>query len=184
MQKIVCNWDVNLLRIILICCVLTIYPTNPYAYSIAQTGNAVTYAIPLSTVSIAMLLKDYQGLKQEVLANGLVQAATEGLKLAVNERRPNGSGSSFPSRHTSLAFTGAAFMQYRYGLQYSIPFYIASAYVGYSRIQTNAHYWQDVVFGAALGMGGTYLSTTRKGYDLAIMTDGKYAGIIYRKLFD
>lgn len=174
-----------MLRVILICCILIIYLPKPYAYSIVQTGNAVTYAIPLSTVSMAMFLKDYQGLKQELLANGLVQAATEGLKLAVNERRPNGNCcSSFPSRHTSLAFTGASFVQYRYGFQYSIPFYVGSAYVGYSRIKTQAHYWQDVVFGAALGIGGAYLSTTRKGYDLAVMTDGKYAGIIYRKLFD
>jgi membrane-associated phospholipid phosphatase len=175
-----------LIRIIHLLCLWFFMFSMSYAYSVGQSGNIVTYAIPLSSVSAALLLKDYQGLKQMALANGLVQGATEGLKLAVNERRPNGGCcSSFPSRHASLAFTGAAFMQFRYGLQYSIPFYVGSAYVAYSRVKTKAHYWQDVVFGGALGIAGAYFSTTPyKGQNLTMVLNGKYAGIIYRKWFD
>ena len=39
---------------------------------------------------------------------------------------------SFPSGHTSAAFTGAAFMDYKYGLKYGLPAYILASFVGWS----------------------------------------------------
>ena len=43
----------------------------------------------------------------------------------------------------------------------------------------------EVAFGAALAVVGTYLSTTSyKGGNFSVLVDGKYAGIIYRQLFD
>ena len=160
------------------------------AVSLASTnetlGDIGRFLIPLSSASATLILHDYQGFAQMALATGLVQGATEGLKLATHERRPNGECcSSFPSGHASLAFTGASFIQFRYGLKYSIPLYLGSAYVAYSRVNIKAHSVPDVAFGAALAVVGTYLSTTSyKGGNFSVLVDGKYAGIIYRQLFD
>jgi hypothetical protein len=157
-----------------------------YASTNETLGDIGRFLIPLSSASATLLLHDYQGLEQLALATGLVQGTTEGLKLATNEQRPNGECcSSFPSGHASLAFTGASFIHFRYGLKYSIPLYLGSFYVAYSRVNIQAHYVHDVAFGAALAVTGTYLSTTKyKGSNFSVVADGKYAGIIYRRLFD
>ena len=165
------------------------YPAKDYAYSNKQLGDIGRYAIPLTSASASLLLKDFQGLLQLALATGVVQGTTEGLKAITNERRPNGNCcNSFPSGHASSAFTGAAYIQFRYGLQYSIPLYAAASYVAYSRVQVKAHYIHDVAFGAALGIAGTYLSTTKYSHskqgDVALVADKGFAGIIYRKIFD
>lgn len=167
-------------------CLSVIYPIQSLGFSTKSAGDTGRYLIPFSSAAIALGLKDYQGAKQLVLATAIVQGATEGLKLATHERRPNGECcSSFPSAHASSAFTGASFIHFRYGFQYSIPFYLASVYVAYSRVQVKAHYTSDVVFGSALAVAGTYLSTTKyiKG-NIAIVANEGYAGIIYRKIFD
>ncbi|MCX7117319.1 MAG: phosphatase PAP2 family protein [Legionellales bacterium] len=142
--------------------------------------------MPLSGAAASLFLKDYQGVLQLALATGVVQGTTEVLKQVVNERRPNGHCcSSFPSGHTSLAFTGASFVHFRYGFKYSIPLYIGSMYVAYNRVQIKAHHIYDVAFGAGLAVAGTYLSTTKYKLDgVSIAVSGGYAGIIYRKVFD
>ena len=145
-----------------------------------------TFSLDFEKKLAALLLKDYQGVLQLALATGVVQGAAQGLKLVTHEPRPNGSCcASFPSGHTSAAFTGAAFIQFRYGLLYSIPLYLGSCYVAYSRVKVKAHYLHDVAFGAALGVAGTYLSTTTyKDKQLSLVVDRGFSGIIYRKLFD
>ena len=96
-----------------------------------------------------------------------------------------GSYLSFPSGHTSAAFTGAAFINFRYGFKYALPFYAASTFVAYNRVQERAHYVHDVLAGAALGIIGTYLFTTPyKDNNVMLFSDGKYAGIAYHKIFD
>ena len=168
----------------LVFCSLCGYSTRNQAYSTQTVGDVGSYAIPLSGASAAVLFRDYQGLTQLGLATGMTQGATQGLKWATHERRPNGlCCASFPSGHTSLAFTGASFVHFRYGFSYSMPLYLGSLFVAYSRLQSKAHYLQDVAFGAALGISGAYLSTTTyKGGQFSLITNGRYAGIIYRKL--
>jgi membrane-associated phospholipid phosphatase len=76
---------------------------------------------------------------------------THSLKLAVNRARPNGSHYSFPSGHTSAAFTAAAVVQTHYGWKIAAPFYVLGAYVGVSRMVDRQHFASDVIFGAAIG---------------------------------
>ena len=61
--------------------------------------------------------------------------------------------------HTSVSFTGAAFIQRRYGWKWGIPAYAVASYVGWSRTYAKKHDWWDVVAGAALGAGSAYIFT-------------------------
>lgn len=91
--------------------------------------------------------------------------ATVSMKGITNRTRPDGSRWSFPSGHTSTAFTSAAVIETHFGRWWSIPAYAAATYVGLSRMQENRHYLSDVIAGAILG---TYL-----GKSIAHRPDGE-----------
>lgn len=80
-----------------------------------------------------------------------------GLKRAVDRERPDGGGLSFPSGHTSGAFSGASYLHYRYGWEYGLPAYLTAAAVGYSRVVADKHYWTDVLAGAAIANLSAFL---------------------------
>jgi membrane-associated phospholipid phosphatase len=84
----------------------------------------------------------------------LVNAAyTDVLKVAVRRERPDGSDNkSFPSGHTSNAFTWATLVERHYGWKAAIPAYAVAAAIGASRVTQGAHYLSDVVAGATLGV--------------------------------
>jgi membrane-associated phospholipid phosphatase len=84
--------------------------------------------------------------------NGL---ATLSLKGIVNRRRPDGNPFSFPSGHTSTAFTTATVIYHDFGPLWGSAAYVGATYIGFSRLQENKHYMSDVIGGAILG---TYLS--------------------------
>ncbi len=87
-------------------------------------------------------------------------AATWALKLSINKKRPRGGKYSFPSGHTSLAFSGASFLGMRYGTAYGAPAIGAATYVGYSRVHAKRHYWGDVIGGGIIGGLAGFLFTT------------------------
>jgi hypothetical protein len=87
-----------------------------------------------------------------LLALGRNWVVTSGLKYAVDEDRPNGGSRSFPSGHTSMAFTGAEFIRKEYGWGWAAPAYVAAGFVGWSRVYAKKHYTHDVVAGAVLGV--------------------------------
>jgi membrane-associated phospholipid phosphatase len=94
--------------------------------------------------------------------NGIV---TAGLKGAVNRSRPDGSAYSYPSGHTSSAFTSAGVIYYDLGPKWGIPAFVVASYIGLSRLQENKHYFSDLVAGAVLG---TYVS-----FKITHRADGK-----------
>jgi membrane-associated phospholipid phosphatase len=55
---------------------------------------------------------------------------------------------------------GATFIHKRYGWKYAVPAYIAATYVGYSRVEADKHYVEDVIAGAAIGVLSSYFLTT------------------------
>lgn len=79
-----------------------------------------------------------------------------GLKYAINEQRPNGGDQSFPSGHTAAAFMGAEYIRQQHGLWWGVPSYLAAGWVGFTRVNSKAHYWRDVVAGAAIGIAANY----------------------------
>lgn len=107
--------------------------------------------VPFLAVGELSLLSNKQEFTQSAKALGVTCIATELLKHAVGEKRPNSdSRTSFPSGHTSAAFAMATTLA-DYRPAYKWPAYAAASAIGLSRVETGAHYWRDVVAGALLG---------------------------------
>ena len=123
---------------------------------IEKAGDVLQIAIPITAFGYALISGDKDGrtqlLKSVAMANGI----TGTLKPLLNHERPNGKDFSFPSGHTTSAFLGAAFFQRRYGWKVGMLAYALAAFVGYSRIESQNHYLQDVVAGAAIGIGSVH----------------------------
>jgi membrane-associated phospholipid phosphatase len=108
-----------------------------------------------------------KGLSVEVGADLVTAGVTGALKSTTNRERPSGGDYSFPSGHTSNAFTNVALanrnLQYitmsdnlRFALEVS-NWLLASA-TGWARIEADAHWLTDVFAGAAVGyFFGTFL---------------------------
>jgi membrane-associated phospholipid phosphatase len=83
------------------------------------------------------------------IVNGVL---TQGLKAAVDRRRPTGSKHSFPSGHTSATLATASVIEQHYGWKVAAPFYALGGYVSLSRMVDNQHWASDVIFGAGVGI--------------------------------
>jgi membrane-associated phospholipid phosphatase len=91
------------------------------------------------------------------LVNGLI---TDRLKYWINTERPTGDMHSFPSGHTSKAFSLAHFMHREFGDRspwYSVGAYSCASAVGIMRLAKDAHWLSDVLAGAGIGILSTEL---------------------------
>ncbi len=91
---------------------------------------------------------DFEALIEAQAAQGLI---VEGLKKAIDRRRPNGNRYAFPSGHTSFAFTSAGLIDGRYGHAAGAVAFAAAAGVATTRITLRRHWLSDTVAGAAVG---------------------------------
>ncbi|MDR8525312.1 phosphatase PAP2 family protein [Shewanella fidelis] len=118
--------------------------------SIVEAGDMLQILIPATGFFAAWMHDDLEGAKQLTYSTLSTQVIVHGVKQAVGRSRPNESSwNSFPSGHTAAAFSGAAFLQSRYGAKWGVPAYAAATFVGASRIHGNRHYAGDVVAGAS-----------------------------------
>jgi membrane-associated phospholipid phosphatase len=144
-----------------------ILQTSIFAMDTEQAGDMLQIVIPSVAYGTTLYLDDKEGQNQFYKSFGTNLAVTYGLKYSVNETRPNGGKHSFPSGHTSSAFQGAAFIHKRYGLKYAVPAYLAATFVGYSRVECDAHYTKDVVAGAVIGtLSSFYFTTEYNGFKI------------------
>jgi membrane-associated phospholipid phosphatase len=94
-----------------------------------------------------------------LLSNIIAQGVTQSLKRIVSYPRPNGEDNhSFPSGHSTTAFTNATILHEEYGQRsvlYSIGGYGTATAVGTMRILGNHHWLADVLMGAGIGIGAT-----------------------------
>ena len=124
-------------------------------------GDVGQLAIPGIALGISLLKDDMEGAKQLGYTWGATALTTVALKYSLDTTRPNGKKHSMPSGHTSASFSGAGFLHMRYGWEYGVPAYLAASAVGWSRVEADAHYWRDVIVGAVIGVGFSYLLTDR-----------------------
>ena len=127
---------------------------------VETAGNIVQLVLPASAAGLSIANKDKEGFVQLSESGILTLAVTYGLKYTISEMRPNGREHSFPSGHSSISFTSAEFIRERYGWNYGIPAFLAASFVGYSRVESKEHYTRDVIAGAIIGIGSSWLFTT------------------------
>ena len=147
--------------------------------TIERAGGIIQIVLPVVAGSTALYKKDHEGVVQFSKSFLTTLGVTGMLKYTVDAERPNGGSHSFPSGHTAAAFSGASFLQKRYGWHYGIPAYAAASFVGYSRIESNNHYSRDVFAAAAIGVVSTYLFTDayKKGIVVTPIVGDKLYGI-------
>ena len=142
-----------------------------------KTGDILQIVIPtIGLGSTIFYEKELKGTKQFLKSLITTALITKSLKLATRKQRPNGECcQSFPSGHTSVAFMGAAFIHKRYGCRYSIPAYVGATFVGYSRVQADKHFVEDVIAGAAVGiLSSFYFTKSYKGFIIDITVTNGY----------
>ena len=144
-----------------------------YSKFISNTTTTIALATPIVMGTAALISKDDDLLKDAIYVGtsiGVSSVLTYSMKKAVNRPRPYKtyddivayeelSSLSFPSGHTSLAFTTATALSLKYPKWYVIaPTYVWACSVGYSRMNLGVHYPSDVLAGAVLGAGSAYIT--------------------------
>lgn len=150
--------------------------------AVKYSGDALLFAMPVATLAAVVVQKDWTGLKQAAFSTVSTLGATYLLKYTVRKERPDHSDfHSFPSAHTSILFANAAFVQRRYGWKWGLPAYMLATYTGWSRTFARKHDWWDVVAGAAIGAGCSYIFTRpfAQKHELTVVpvSDGRHFGI-------
>lgn len=141
--------------------------------NVADIGLA---GIGAADVIFTLAERDHNGAVQLAESTLAAFAVTEGLKYAVNERRPNGGNHSFPSGHATLAFAGAGYVFERYGWKAGVPLELVATVVGVARVKSHDHHWYDVVAGAAIGTGSAVLFTHRLNENARLSLGGDSQG--------
>lgn len=107
---------------------------------------------------------------ETIAALSLTYISTNLLKHTIQRDRPfhsipdvqayyKPSGYSFPSGHTSFAFSLATSISLNYReWYYIIPSYLYAIGIGYSRINLGVHYPSDVIIGGMVGIGSAILT--------------------------
>lgn len=111
-----------------------------------------------------------------IRAQVMAELLTIGIKESTRRARPEGSGFSFPSGHTSAAFASATVIQQHYGWKFGVPAYAVAAYVGASRLEIRKHYLSDVAFGAAIGIMAGRTVTIGHQHKLMVVPIGSTDG--------
>ncbi len=163
------NWEVDVVKSI-----NPLYPTSGYWKTTSASAYYIGGAVPLAFLIEGFIKKDpvIKRKSYELFSTLFIElVVSEALKIAIDRNRPaqdyplviypyrEVTGRSFPSGHTSLAFATAASLSIQCKKWYvTLPAYAWAASVGYSRMYLGVHYPTDVLAGAAIGVGSSYLS--------------------------
>ena len=135
---------------------------------------------PAYALGMAVMADDWDGSTQ--LAKSILgaQVASEGIKSLGLERRPSGKDKkSLPSGHAAGAFSGAMYVHKRYGWKPALVPYAMSLVTGWSRVEARAHYWHDVLAGAAISALFTWCFVDKympDGLDISADTENVHIG--------
>jgi len=164
------NADIDLLRKINI----ERNPTFDDTYSfITNSATPIAISAPLVMLSVGLIKKDSLLTQNSLMITGALVTSTiisTSMKYGFNRDRPfvtypdiekltAGGSPSFPSGHTSMAFSIATSASIAYPKWYIIaPSLLWASAVGYSRMHLGVHYPSDVFIGALVGSGSAWLS--------------------------
>ena len=162
------NWDINTVK--------TINDWNIHDLSrgISHSGVILPVGVPTAMGIYALIQKDQALLKDAIyIGTSVIEALslTYGLKYTINRQRPYEKyldkirpiepedSPSFPSGHTTAAFSLATSLSITYPKWYVIaPSAIWACGVGLARINQGVHYPSDVLTGAAIGVGCAFVN--------------------------
>ncbi|MDU7693710.1 MAG: phosphatase PAP2 family protein [Helicobacter sp.] len=140
--------------------------------------------LPFMAGGYALFIKDYDGLKDLAIASGATALTTTSIKLSfvglakrapdladISKRPDSNSYDGFPSGHTSFAFSGAGFLQSRYGSYVGLPAIGLASLVGISRVYAKRHSLTQVLAGAVIGFSFGYFLTNEINKNIDVQLD-------------
>jgi membrane-associated phospholipid phosphatase len=148
-------------------------PADNFYKFVTNSAIYVSIGTPITMGATGLIKHDKKLLRNaEVIAGAFVVSTgiTIILKYSVNRDRPfvtypditqkaSAGSPSFPSGHTSAAFSTATSLSLEYPKWYVIvPSFGWAGLVGYSRMYLGVHYPSDVLAGAAIGAGSAWLT--------------------------
>lgn len=148
-------------------------PTSDFWKNVSSLAEPISVGIPASMLLVSIINHDKKLQKQsfEILGSlAIATITTQLLKRIVNRPRPYESypdiypdvyesGKSFPSGHTTTAFSTAAALTLTTKKWYiAVPAFAWATSVGYSRMYLGQHYPSDVLMGAAVGTASAFAS--------------------------
>ncbi|ULQ53795.1 phosphatase PAP2 family protein [Flavihumibacter fluvii] len=142
--------------------------------AVSNSTGAISAFIP-AVLLIAGEIKGDKPMVQKALYIGesiaVSSVITWGLKYSINRPRPaaqypgeiaaasTGGSPSFPSGHTSLAFSTATALYMAWPKWYiGVPAFTWAGLVSYSRMDLGVHYPSDILAGAVVGVGSAWLT--------------------------
>lgn len=125
-----------------------------------KIGDLLQYFVPWMALLAVALFGTQEGAWMWLYGSATVVGVTSVMKALFNKTalgvRPNGGEHSFPSGHTSGAFSGAAFVLWYFGWMWAlIPLGLAIL-TGLSRVLAKKHWVRDTIVGALLALAVQY----------------------------
>lgn len=163
------NFDINLLKSINKN--ESTFKTNFFKAD-AQSVTIFNIAAPVGVFTAGLIKHDIKLKKDAAYMAGAFifsSLVTQATKRIVQRQRPfdkysfivkrdEGGGYSFPSGHTSAAFTTATSLSLLFPKWYVIaPSFLWASSIGYARMYQGVHYPSDVLAGAVVGAGSAWL---------------------------
>ena len=146
--------------------------TTKIMQGISDYTQEISFIVPATVAVVGLIDNNKTTLQKSLYLAESAAAATfitYGLKYSVKRTRPyitnpalkadgTGRDPSFPSGHTSVAFSTATSLFLAYKKWYvAVPAFTYAATVGYSRMYLGVHYPTDVLAGAVIGAGSAWL---------------------------